>query len=31
MLAGHLVDGEPTADAGPFDPARFLATDGADR
>lgn len=23
MLAGHLVDGEPSADAAPYDPARF--------
>jgi D-hydroxyproline dehydrogenase subunit beta len=33
MLASHLVDGQPTGDAAPFDPARFLATvpDGAGR
>lgn len=27
MLAEHLAGGHPAADAGPFDPARFTATD----
>jgi D-hydroxyproline dehydrogenase subunit beta len=29
MLTGHLVDGRPSDDAGPFDPARFAAASAA--